>query len=364
MTNKPESVSLEEMKRIRAPRILGSGLLRKTPDTMYAPSGSPEKMGGESSSIPELPKKRPARFLRRLLWMIVIIVVLGLIVVGVSVYATGWNDAVTRSVATTLPYPAAVVGGSVVTVSTYRENLDAVGYSMDVQRERGVDASLLPTDDEVQVAVLDTLVRNALIGELATARDLTVTSEEVDQELQTLEETAAQDLSTLIRELYNWSPEQFKTYIVEPYIRERKLNASVQQDPELQAQARAKLEAVKERINNGEDFATLAEETSEDSSASLGGDLGFFGKGQMVQSFEDAAFTLNPGDVSDIVQTEFGFHLIKVEEIKVGEGPDGTDLIRARHILIRPVVFEEWLTAQESSVRTWKFLKLPPLPGV
>ncbi|MBI3120551.1 MAG: peptidylprolyl isomerase [Candidatus Kerfeldbacteria bacterium] len=191
-----------------------------------------------------------------------------------------------------------------------------------------------------------------------------MTSEEVDQELQTLEETAAQDLSTLIRELYNWSPEQFKTYIVEPYIRERKLNASVQQDPELQAQARAKLEAVKERINNGEDFATLAEETSEDSSASLGGDLGFFGKGQMVQSFEDAAFTLNPGDVSDIVQTEFGFHLIKVEEIKVGEGPDGTDLIRARHILIRPVVFEEWLTAQESSVRTWKFLKLPPLPGV
>ncbi len=73
------------------------------------------------------------------------------------------------------------------------------------------------------------------------------------------------------------------------------------------AQARA-------RALKGEDFAALAKELSEGPSAKNGGDLGFFGRKQMVKPFADAAFALEPGQISEVVETRFGYHVIKVEE--------------------------------------------------
>ena len=66
-----------------------------------------------------------------------------------------------------------------------------------------------------------------------------------------------------------------------------------------------------ERIKKGESFEKLAQENSIDSSRKRGGDLGFFGRGMMVKEFEKAAFGLGVGEVSQIVKTQFGYHIIK-----------------------------------------------------
>ncbi len=78
------------------------------------------------------------------------------------------------------------------------------------------------------------------------------------------------------------------------------------------ATARKKIEAAQKRLKKGEKFAKVAKEVSEGPSAKNGGDLGFFRRGQMVKPFEDAAFGMKVGQVSGIVRTRFGFHIIKV----------------------------------------------------
>jgi peptidyl-prolyl cis-trans isomerase C len=75
----------------------------------------------------------------------------------------------------------------------------------------------------------------------------------------------------------------------------------------------AEAKEVAERLKKGEDFATVAKEKSKDTNAE-GGDLGFFARGQMLKPFEDAAFALDVGKISEPVQTQFGWHIIKVEE--------------------------------------------------
>jgi peptidyl-prolyl cis-trans isomerase C len=75
----------------------------------------------------------------------------------------------------------------------------------------------------------------------------------------------------------------------------------------------AEAKEVAERLKKGEDFATVAKEKSKDANAE-GGDLGFFARGTMLKPFEDAAFALEVGQISEPVQTQFGWHIIKVEE--------------------------------------------------
>lgn len=78
--------------------------------------------------------------------------------------------------------------------------------------------------------------------------------------------------------------------------------------------ARGDIEAIQQQLKDGGDFAELARANSGCPSSAQGGNLGFFGKGQMVKPFEEAAFSLKPGEISNIVETSFGYHLIRLEE--------------------------------------------------
>ncbi len=154
--------------------------------------------------------------------------------------------------------------------------------------------------------------------ELRQAVELNMQIERLRQSVAGPIEPTDQELSAYLeehREEYD-TPEQVHARHILIRVPENASEAEI-------AQAKKQIEAIKQEIENGADFAELAKQYSQDpGSAPTGGDLGFFERGQMVQEFEEAAFALEPGQVSDPVRTQFGFHLIKVEEKKPAEHPD------------------------------------------
>ena len=122
-----------------------------------------------------------------------------------------------------------------------------------------------------------------------------------------------------VRKLYE---ERSQLYDVPEQIRARHILLRLGQDatPEEVAAVEERARAVLERLRAGEEFAVVAQETSEDEgSKANGGDLGFFQRGQMVKAFDEAAFSLEPGTLSEPVRSEYGFHVIRVEEKKAAQ---------------------------------------------
>jgi peptidyl-prolyl cis-trans isomerase C len=121
-----------------------------------------------------------------------------------------------------------------------------------------------------------------------------------------------------IEKAYKEHPEAFQQG---PQVRASHILIKVPEnaDASVKAEALAKATKVLKSARAGKDFAALAKEFSEDpGSAAQGGDLGFFSANQMVPQFSDAAFKMKPGSISDVVETQFGYHIIKVVEKKPG----------------------------------------------
>jgi len=116
-----------------------------------------------------------------------------------------------------------------------------------------------------------------------------------------------------LEKFYNDNPEMFQQP-EQVHARHILMKAAADAPEVEKASAQAKAAAARKRATDGEDFAALATEVSEGPSAPQGGDLGFFSRQQMVAPFADAAFALEAGQISDVVETQFGYHVIKVEE--------------------------------------------------
>ncbi len=174
-------------------------------------------------------------------------------------------------------------------------------------------------------------------------------------------------LST-VQEAAGMSEEELRD-TVEAQLLRQKMEELITQDvptTELQIHARhilleskAEAEVVLKRLQDGEDFAALAEELSKDpGSAQQGGDLGWFAKGGMIPEFDEVAFGLEPGMLSDVVATQYGFHIIMVEERDENRELDPAMLYERKG-----EAFDAWLLDLRDSATIesyWSVEKVPP----
>jgi peptidyl-prolyl cis-trans isomerase C len=158
-----------------------------------------------------------------------------------------------------------------------------------------------------------------------TAQNFTVDALKKDVEGQLLRQQLVKKeildkVNVKDRDIQNFYDKNKNKYVEAEQIRARHILIKVPQEvsPADDAKLKSKADEALNRAKKGEDFAALAKELSDDGSKESGGDLGFFPRGRMVPGFEEAAFALQPGQMSEVVRTQFGYHIIKVEERKAG----------------------------------------------
>jgi peptidyl-prolyl cis-trans isomerase D len=150
--------------------------------------------------------------------------------------------------------------------------------------------------------------------------DLFMNPEKVSIEYVELKaENLGEDMQPTEEQLQQFYETRKSQYFVPEERRTRHILISVAEDADKETieKARAKAEEVKQKLDNGESFEKLAKEYSDDpGSAQMGGDIGFFGRDQLDPAYERAMFELEPGQISDPVLSSFGFHIIRLEEIR------------------------------------------------
>ena len=199
----------------------------------------------------------------------------------------------------------------------------------------------VPAELQAQIsksAVLESMIENTIVLQEASKEGIVATDSEVELALAGKEDQVKQLMAdgTVTREFLTKAVKEY--VIVNKYL-EQKLFSSVtvsdeeaktffEENKDSTEQVRASHILVKTQaeadeilslLASGSVFEDLAKEKSQDpGSGAQGGDLGFFGPGAMVKPFEDAAFSMQPGDAPQIAESEFGFHVIKVTERKTG----------------------------------------------
>lgn len=257
------------------------------------------------------------------------------------VYSQTAIDPMTVAVAKALRLPAFKVNGERILYSAYADDLKAIKIFQAYSKAQNEGAGDY-TEEQLNDQVVSRLINNALLKKLIRDNGVTASEEDVNKVKEDIKKNFANedDLNKELKSRYGWSFDEYTEKVIKPYILENKLGEVIAGNKEAIAKVQAKAEGVLEEVKKGADFAELAKKYSEDGTAEQGGDLDWFGKGSMVQQFEDVAFSLKPGEVSsELVQTEYGYHIIKAEDkrttkVKNEKGKEvDQEEVRARHIL-------------------------------
>lgn len=147
---------------------------------------------------------------------------------------------------------------------------------------------------------------------------------------------AADDIDSVFvadAEIEDYYNSHLEEYMVEPQRKLHYVKIPLQPSPEDIKAAEEKINKIHEMAQSGEDFAELAREYSEGPSGPEGGDLGYFKEGQMVTEFNDVAFSMEVGEISKPVQTQFGWHIILLTDKRTDD--QGNPEVKASHILIK-----------------------------
>lgn len=297
---------------------------------------------------------------------VLLVVILIIFIAGLGLYKYDWKNSFTNAVTSVVPYPAATVNGKIVKYSDWQEKVEQNKNNQNFYlQEKDVDLKSLdlPDDSTIAEETLEYLIKKKILKKIEKQNDITITQDEIDQAYQDLVSSnnkgGEEAVEESLEEIYGWSIDDFKQEVIYEYLVNQKLEEIflTQENNELDDLAMARAEEVLDKIKQGDqEFSDLARMYSEDGFALFGGDIGYIGKGEMLSFYEDEAWNLEIGEVSDIIKTpknytSTGYYIIKVED---KTDKDGETQFKISHIFIETnldKLLEKEL--QEASINRW-----------
>jgi len=281
------------------------------------------------------------------------------------IYSKKSDSTLVYKVSRVVPFPVAKINGSFV---SYADYLFDVRYRKNLYENPSSSSAQEPVDFEseegkqllisIQNDALEQAKTKAIIKQMAKEQDVTVSQDELNKAVEELIQSQGGEkkFKNAIEEFYGWDMDDFrKEYRIQ--LLQQKLQLGYL--PGISEEQRKKAEELRTKVTAGEDFSALATANSEDpGSKDTGGDLGFIGPDTpFVKEFKDVALKLEPGQVSAVVQTQFGFHIIKATEKKDNQ-------VKVSHILISYSKDIDSVIAEKlAEAKISEYLKLPaPAP--
>ncbi len=281
----------------------------------------------------------------------VVVILLLLWVYGV--YRGGWTSSFITKPAQWLHMPIAYVDGTLLTYPSFAEDVRVLKEINDQNTELSLNKF---TPDEQGNNILDRHIQVAVLKKLAERYEVDLTLDDAVELFDKGNVLPGLPNGPEAYEELGLSKESFVSKVIYPILLADAVNEVIVFDKDVQSQVFIIAEDVLRQLQGGANFEELAQQYSEDPGSAIdGGSLGWFGRGVMVSEFEDAAFALKPGEVSGLVESAFGVHIIKLE--KERESESGERELNARHILFSALGAESIAKDLQDELTIWRFLK-------
>ncbi len=331
-----------------------------------------DKKGKDEEKKNEKVKKKKLSLKIKLLMvagLVVLIVAAGF--VGLYVYSPIGN--LTRPIFKKVPFPVAIIGNVdvVITSSDLISNVDAVrkfyesqdyaklGLRVDFSTDEGKKRLKVKEKD-----IFDKLIEDKIVKKLASERGIIVTTADAQK---SIEEKIAQagnkkSLELSLESLYGWSIEEFRNKVVVYQMNVAELFDWYKENTKHQKGYKKIIKAKESLKEDGSNFTDVVEEFSEGESVSNDGEIGWFSREYMVKEVADVAFEMQQNEISDIIVSPLGFHIVQVQEINNEEdqkenGSEKTAEIKLRQVFVKGTSFLEWIGEEKKKARVLVLMK-------
>ena len=293
----------------------------------------------------------------------VFFVVAYFILVAVAIYIFNVDNLLTRKTAKIIPYPAAFCDSDFIRLSELKDKTNSVKRFYENQdfSDLGTRIDFNTADGQKRLKIkekyiLNKIVENKIIEKEAKEVGIVLTDEMISQEVdrKVVEYGSENYLKENMARLYGWSIEDFKENIVKPDMYREKLAQNIRENNSDFREAREKISKAFADVSSKKDFSEVARKYSEGDSAKEGGELGWFEFEQMLPEIAQAVGAMEKGDVSEIVESSLGYHIIMLEDKK---NENEKNMFKVRQIFIRTKNFGEWLAEQEKGASVHILLK-------
>lgn len=278
-----------------------------------------------------------------------------------------WNhdNYLAKKVAAIMPLPAIVIDNTnFISLNNLNNDLQSVRSFYEKQdfSEDGIRIDFSTEDGKKRLkirekAIINRLIADRIIEKAAQEKGVFISDADVDQNVdRKIKEYGGEErIKDNLKNLYGWNLDDFKKKVVKPSLYQDEIKKFIQGEykQEEDKKQKEKIQEAQNKLKAGEDFIVVAKNFSAGETAQEGGELGWFSREQIIDELARETFALREGEVSNIIESELGYHLIKMEEKRT---ENETEMVRVRQIFQPKATLETWLNEEIKKHKIWIFI--------